>query len=132
MLHTYSVNLKDENMNDKQSPVVQKSYSFALRMVKLNKFLTTEKHEYILSKEALMNGTAIGAHIKAAQEADSRPGFTHEMSTALQRAVKTEYWLELLREADYLDETEFASIHRDWLEVKKLLVAIVKTSKGTY
>ncbi len=117
-------------MSEKQSPVAQKSYRFALRMVKLSKFLTTEKHEYILSKEALMNGTAIGAHVKAAQEADSRTGFIHEMATALQRTVKTEYWLELLREAEYLDEAEYASIHRDWLEVKKLLVAIVKSSKG--
>ncbi len=117
-------------MNEKPSPIVQKSYQFALRIVKLYKLLSQEKHEYVLSKEVLTNGTAIGAHVKAAQEADSRAGFVHEMSNALQRTVKTEYWLELLREAEYLDEKNFFAIHHDWLEIKKLLVAIVKSSRG--
>lgn len=117
-------------MTEKESPILKKSYAFALRIVKLYKFLCDEQHEYILSKEALINGTAIGAHVKAAQEANSRDGFLHEMSLALQRTSKTEYWLELLQDGKFLEAKAFDSIHADWEEIKKLLTAIVRTSKG--
>ena len=117
-------------MTEKESPILKKSYAFALRIVKLYKHLCEEKHEYVLSKEALLNGTAIGAHVKAAQEGDCRDSFIREMGLALQRATKTEYWLELLRDGEFLDERAFVSIHADGEEIKKMLVSILKSSKG--
>jgi four helix bundle protein len=101
-----------------------------LRIVKLYKHLCDEKHEYVLCREVLTNGTAIGAHVKAAQEADSRDAFIREMGAALQRTTKTEYWLELLRDGEFLEGNQFTSIHADWEEIKKMLVAILKSSRG--
>ena len=117
-------------MTEKENPILKKSYAFALRIVKLYKHLCEEKREYVLSKETLMNGTAIGAHVKAGQEAGARDAFIREMGAALQRTSKTEYWLELLRDGEFLESNQFASIHADWEEIKKLLVAILKSSKG--
>jgi four helix bundle protein len=109
--------------------VLERSYRFALRIVRLYKFLSEEKKEFVLSKQVLLAGTGVGAHVKAAQEADSRAAFAHEMSLALQRASATEYWLELLRDAEYLDEKAFASIHADCVELLRLLTSIVKTAR---
>jgi four helix bundle protein len=84
-----------------------------------------------LSRQVLAAGTYVGAHVKSAQEAESKAGFAHEMGVALQKASETEYWLQLLRDAEYLDEKFFASIHADCLELIKLLTAIVKTARGS-
>lgn len=108
---------------------LEKSYHFALRIVRLYKFLTEEKKEFVLSKQVLLAGTYVGAHVKAAQEAESKVAFAHEMSAALQKASETEYWLHLLCDAEHLDEKAFASIHADCVEMIKLLTAIVKTVK---
>jgi four helix bundle protein len=110
--------------------VQEKSYRFALRIVRLYKYLSEEKHEFVLSKQVLLAGTYVGAHVKAAQEADSRAAFIHEMSAALQKASATEYWLQLLREGEYLGEEGFASIQADCVELVKLLTAIVKSARG--
>jgi four helix bundle protein len=109
--------------------VLEKSYRFALRMVRLYKHLTEEKREFILSKQALQAGTDIGAHVKSAQEAEARAGFYHEMNIAAQRASATEYWLQLLRDGEYLADNSFTSIHGDCVELKKLLTAITKSAK---
>lgn len=109
--------------------VQEKSYSFALRVVRLYRYLCEEKNEYVLSKQALIAGTYIGAHVKSAQEAETKSGFAHEMSVGLQKASETEYWLQLLRDQEYLDEKAFASIHSDCVELIKLLTSIVKSSK---
>src|SRR5436853_7744266 len=105
---------------------LEKSYRFALRIVRLYKFLSEEKKEFVLSKQVLLAGTDIGARVKAAQEAESKAVFAHEMATALQRASQTQYWLQLLRDAEYLDEKAFASIHDDCVELIRLLTSIVK------
>jgi len=109
--------------------VQEKSYQFALRIVRLYKYLAGEKKEFVLSKQALSAGTYVGAHVKSAQEAESKAVFAHEMSVALQKASESEYWLQLLRDAEYLDEKAFVSIQADCLELVKLLTAIAKTSK---
>jgi four helix bundle protein len=88
----------------------QKSYDFALCIIRLYKFLADEQKEFILSCYALSAGTAIGAHVKAAQEAKNKNGFTHEMPIALQKASETEYWLQLLRDSDFIEEKAFTSI----------------------
>lgn len=109
--------------------VQEKSYAFALRIVRLYKWLCEEEREFVLSKQVLIAGTYIGARVKSAEEAESKAGFAHEMSVALQKASETEYWLQLLRDGEYLDEKSFNSIHEDCVELLKLLTSIVKTSR---
>jgi four helix bundle protein len=111
--------------------VLEKSYQFALRIVRLYKYLTAEKNEYVLSKQVLISGTYVGAHIKTAQDVGAKDKFTYEMQLALQQASRTEYWLKLLREGDFLAEAQFTSINADCEELKKLLTTIVKSSKKT-
>lgn len=112
-----------------QNPVVDKSYRFALRVVRLCKFLHDEHHEFIISKQLLLAGTSIGARVKSAQEAESKVSFLREMGIALERASETEYWLQLIHDSGYLDDKSFASIHHDCVELVKLLTAILKTTK---
>jgi four helix bundle protein len=113
----------------KENPVLEKSINFALRIIKLNRYLVDEKKEYVLSKELLVSGTHIGKHIKEAVNAESRQVFITEMGVARRKASETEYWLQLLFQADFLTEKAFNSIEIDREEVFKLLTSIVKTSK---
>jgi len=109
--------------------VLEKSYKFALRIVRLYKYLSEEKREFVLSKQLLSAGTYVGAHVKGAQEAESKTGFFHEMNAALQRASQTGYWLQLLHDGEFLTDGEFASIHADCEELVKLLKAITKPTR---
>jgi four helix bundle protein len=104
----------------------EKSYAFALRIVKLYRFLCSEKQEYVLSKACLLAGTRVGAHVKEAQQAGSRAIFHREMSRALRKASETEYWLQLLRDGGYLEERMYDSINADCVELIKILTPIVK------
>lgn len=113
----------------KENIVMNKSYAFALRMIKLYKYLIAEQKEYVLSKQVLRSGTAIGALIKEAEHAQSKADFINKMNIALKEANETEYWLMLLKDSDYLDEMMFTSIYNDSKELIKLLASIVKTSK---
>lgn len=110
-----------------ENAILEKSYRFALRIIRLYKFLCDEKHEYVMSKQTLSAGTDIGAHVKEAQESESRTTFAHDMNVALRKASLTEYWLQLLHNSDYLDDKAFTSIHEDCLEIHRLLTSIVKT-----
>ncbi len=112
-----------------QNVIQEKSYCFALRIVRLYKHLC-DQQEFVLSKSLLSAGTIIGARVKAAQEAESKAVFIQEMSVALQKASETEYWLQLLHDGGWLNEKAFDSINADCVEVKKLLVAIVKTARS--
>ena len=107
----------------------QKSFLFAVRIVKLSKYLNADKHEYVLSKQLLRAGTSIGANISEAEQAQSRADFISKMNIALKEAAETNYWLRLLHATDYLKESEFFSIYNDCKELEKMLTAIVKTSK---
>lgn len=111
--------------------VKDKSFAFALRIVKLAKFLQMEKKEFVLSKQVLRSGTAIGALIREAEHAQSKADFINKMSIALKEANETDYWIELLHQADILSKESYQSIHPDIQELLKLLVTIVKTSKKT-
>jgi four helix bundle protein len=109
--------------------VLEKSYKFALRIVRLYKYLTELKKEYVLSKQMLLSGTNVGAHVKAAQEAESRAGFFREMNAALQDASKCEYWLQLLCDGEFLEDKEFNSIHTDCEELIKLTKKITEPTR---
>ena len=109
--------------------VKDKSFAFALRVVKLAKYLQEQKKEFVLSKQVLRSGTAIGALVREAEHAQSRPDFINKMSIALKEANETDYWLDLLHQSEYITPESFNSIHPDIQELIKLLVSIVKTSK---
>lgn len=113
----------------KENPVLEKSFAFVLRIIKLNRYLIEEKKEYVLSKELLNSGTNVGKHIKEATDGESRQIFVNEMAIARRKASETEYWLQLLFQADFLNEKAFNSIEGDRMEIFKLLTSIVKTSK---
>lgn len=108
-----------------------KSYSFAIRIVKLVQYLNSNKKEYILTKQLLRSGTAIGALIREGEFGQSKPDFINKMSIALKEANETEYWLSILRDTNYLSEVEFNSINPECIELIRLLISTIKTSKKT-
>jgi four helix bundle protein len=110
--------------------VKEKSFKFALRIVRLYRYLQEEKQEYVLSKQVLRSGTAIGAMIRESQYAQSKADFIHKLSIALKEASETDYWIELLFQSGYLEEKNYLSIHTDIEELLKLLTSIVKTTKS--
>ena len=114
-------------MND--NVIMDKSYAFALRIIKLYKYLIAEKKEYVLSKQILRSGTSIGALVKEAEHAQSKADFLNKMNVALKEANETEYWLMLLKDSKYIEEKSFDSIHEENVEIIKLLASIVKSLK---
>ena len=108
----------------------RKSFSFAVRIVKLCKYLAEGKTEFILSKQLLRSGTSIGANVAEAQQAQSRADFISKLCIALKEASETDYWLRLLHATDYLSDTEYTSIIGDCQELEKMLTSIIKSSKS--
>ena len=106
-----------------------KSFSFALRIVKLYQFLSIEKKEFVLSKQLLRSGTAIGALVREAEHAESKLDFVHKLAIAQKEANETDYWLELLFQSDYLNEIQFQSLNSDIAEINKILASIIITTK---
>lgn len=106
-----------------------KSYAFAIRVIKLYKFLSTEKKEFVLSKQVLRSGTAIGALVMEAEHAQSKSDFLNKMNVALKESNETKYWLMLLKDTDYISLNEFESLQKDSDEILKLLTSIVKSTK---
>ncbi|VAW53600.1 hypothetical protein MNBD_GAMMA06-242 [hydrothermal vent metagenome] len=106
-----------------------KSYTFALRVVKLAQYLNGRKKEYVLSKQVLRSGTAIGALVSEAEFAQSKPDFINKLSIGLKEANETYYWLKLLHDGKYISDTMFNSIKPQIKELIKLFVASIKTAK---
>lgn len=86
------------------SVINRKATEFALRIIKAYQFLTTEKNEYVMSKQLLRSGTAIGALIREAEFAESKNDFAHKLRIALKEANETDYWLLLLSESNYIEK----------------------------
>lgn len=116
-------------MGKTESIVLDKAIKFALRIVKLYKFLTEEKREFVLSKQVLLSGTFTAKHVKAAFHGLSRQSFSMEMYAALQRGLETALWLLLLKEGEFLGEGQFESLNADCVEMIKLTSSISKTSR---
>lgn len=110
--------------------VLNKSFDFAVRIVNLNKYLVEDKREFILSKQIVRSGTAIGALVREAQQAESSADFIHKLAIALKEADETDYWLTLLNRTDYINNEQYLSIKKDIEELIKLLISIIKTSKN--
>lgn len=111
------------------SIVFEKSKRFAIRIVKLYKYLCDEKKEVVLSKQLLRSGTSIGANIAEANSAFSKKDFLAKMYIAFKECSESKYWLDLLYKTDYLTQSEFDSINADCTELQKLLSSITKTLK---
>ena len=117
-------------MENRENVLKDKSYKFALRVVKLYKHLTEEKKEYVLSKQVLRSGTSIGANVAEGSQAQSKSDFIHKLSIAHKEAFETEYWLCLLRDAEYITEKQSDSLITDCNELQKLLTSSIKTAKS--
>ena len=115
----------------KENIVNSKSYDFALEIVKLYKKLTGEKREFILSKQLLRSGTAIGAMIRESKFAQSKFDFINKISIGLKEANETLYWLEILHDSDYINENDFNSLHTKCSEIISIMVTIIKTTKSS-
>ncbi len=114
----------------KENILKDRSFAFALRCVKLYKYLCSEKREYVLSKQLLRSGTAIGALIAEGEFAQSRADFVNKLSVALKEANETVYWIALLSESGYINQKMFESIKPDNEELIRLLVSSIKTVKS--
>ena len=115
--------------NSKTSVLNVKTYSFAIRVVKLAQFLQNEKNEYVLSKQIIRSGTSIGALVRESEFGQSKLDFIHKLSIALKEANETDYWLSLLRDTGYIDERLAESLQNDCNEIIPLLVSSIKTAK---
>lgn len=113
----------------KNNNIRNKSFAFAIRIVKLYQFLCEQKKEFIMSKQLLRSGTSIGANIREAENAESKKDFIHKMAIAQKETNETMYWLELLKETEYLSEEQFSSLNDDALEIIKILTTIIKNTK---
>jgi four helix bundle protein len=114
----------------KNNVVKDKSFDFAIRIVKLYQYLCVEKKEFILSKQLLRSGTSIGAMVREAEHAESKNDFIHKFAVAQKEANESVYWLELLKATDYLNEKEFSNINNDAISILKLITSIIKTTKS--
>ena len=112
--------------------VKQKSMGFAIRIVKLVKYLV-ENMTYVeqsICTQTFKCGTSIGANIREAEHAESRDDFIHKMKIALKEANEADFWLELLYKTEYINQQQYESLDKDCKELNKLLTAIVNTTKG--
>lgn len=112
-----------------QNIIRQKSFSFAVKIVRIYKHLNESKKEYVLCKQLLRSGTSIGANVREADNAESKSDFIHKMSIAQKEADETLYWLELLNESGYLSENEFTEFASDAAEILKILRSIILSTK---
>ena len=117
-------------MQSKSSILREKSYAFAIRIVRMFQHISSEKRKFILSKQVLRSGTSIGANICEADQAQSKADFVHKLSISLKESFETEYWLNLLRDTDYLTAKQADSLIDDCCELQKILTASVRTARA--
>jgi four helix bundle protein len=115
----------------KKNIVKDKSFEFAIRIVKLYQFLCEQKKEFVLSKQILRSGTSVGAMVREAEHAETKIDFKHKMAIAQKEINETIYWLELLKATGYLTDEQFSSINTDAVEIIKLITTIIKSAKST-
>ena len=119
-------------MNEgKENIIVKKSYAFALSVVQLYKQLV-EKKEYVLSKQILRSGTSIGSNINEAISGESKKDFIHKLGISVKEARETSYWLNLLKDSDYITTDDFNRLHNSCEELIKILNSIILTTKQKY
>jgi len=114
----------------KENVIKDKSFSFAVRIVKLYRYLIENKKEYVLSKQILKSGTSVGAMVREAEFAETKADFKHKLGIAQKEINETIYWLELLKESEYLSKEQFDSINSDAVEIIKIITSIIKSTKA--
>lgn len=114
----------------RENIIKNKSYAFAIRIINLYKYLSQEKREFVLSKQVLRSGTAVGALIMEAEHAESKQDFIYKLAIAQKECNETKYWLSLLHDTDYIAKEMFSSIEIDNIELLKLLTSIIKSTKA--
>ena len=124
------MNNEQRIMKNGKNVLREKSYAFALKIVELSKELNEQKKEYILSKQILRSGTSIGAIIREAEYAQSKADFISKLSIALKEANETDYWLSLLKDSGYINESKFYELNKLCSEIIKICIASINTSKG--
>jgi len=103
-----------------------------LEIVRIAKYLEKEQQEFVLSRQLLRSGTAIGALVREAEHAESKKDFIHKMSISLKEANETRYWLDLLRESDLIGNLDLTKVDDEVVQIIRLLVSIIKSSKQNY
>ena len=111
------------------SLVYEKAYKFAIRIVRTSKHLQESEKEYVLSKQMLKSGTSIGANIAEANGGISDADFSSKISIAYKECLETKYWLNLLKDTDYISEKAFESMHEDADEIARILFSILKKTR---
>ena len=114
----------------KENIIKNKSFDFAVRIVKLNQYLCNNKKEFVLSKQLLRSGTSVGAMVREAEHAETKADFKHKMGIAQKEINETLYWLELLKATDYLTTEQFEDINAHAVEIIKIITTILKTTKA--
>lgn len=115
-----------------ESIIAGKAYSFALEIIRIYKKLVESKKEFVLSKQLLRSGTSIGANINEAISGQSKRDFVYKMNISLKEARETNYWLNLLKDSDYINLDEFTSLNNKCDEIIKILTSIIITTKERY
>ncbi len=114
----------------KENNLKKKTFLFAIRIVKLYKYLVTEKKEYVMSKQLLSCGTNPGAMVREAEHAESKLDFIHKYGVAQKEINETIYWLELLEATEYITTIEFESMNKDAIEILKIVTTVIKNTKS--
>ena len=114
----------------KENIIKNKSFDFAVRIVKLNQYLCNNKKEFVLSKQLLRSGTSVGAMVREAEHAETKADFKHKMGIAQKEINETLYWLELLKATDYLTTEQFEDMNAHAVEIIKIITTIIKTTKA--
>ena len=117
-------------IQDSSSPLTKKSYLFGVRIVKMVKYIKCTPKEYGMLNQVFRSGTAIGALASEAAYAQSPADFVNKLSVALKECNETLYWLNILKDTEYLQEKEYESMNADCREILALLVSSIKTTKS--
>jgi four helix bundle protein len=114
----------------KNNILLDKSISFAIRIVNCYNYLCNEKKEYVMSKQVFRSGTSIGANIHEAVQGQSRADFVSKLGIALKEASETSYWLVILYRTNHLEDKMYMSLKEDVDEIIRILISTIKTTKN--
>ena len=112
-----------------ENPLLEKTISFAIRIVKCVQYLQNEKNEYVMSKQLLRSGTSIGANVHEAIFGQSRADFANKLNISLKEASETSYWIVILSRTGYLDDKIYESLKSDIDEIISIIIASLKTTR---
>jgi four helix bundle protein len=116
-------------MNERKNILKDKSFNFAVTVIRMYKILVESKKEFVLSKQLLRSGTSIGAMVREAQNAESKSDFVHKLAIAQKECDETLYWLELLKETDFIESADFLNVSKDAAELLKIIKSSILTTK---